>query len=38
MFAIFFAAKSLQEEWVTGFDPFSEWIGDNNNLSRRKLQ
>jgi len=31
MCAIIFAAKSLREEWVMGFDPFTEWIGDENN-------
>jgi hypothetical protein len=33
MCAIIFAAKSLREEWVSGFDPFSEWVGDENNLA-----
>jgi hypothetical protein len=33
MCAIIFAAKSLREEWVLGFDPFTEWIGDENNLN-----
>jgi hypothetical protein len=32
MCTIIFAAKLLREEWVTGFKPFSEWIGDENNL------
>jgi hypothetical protein len=32
MCAIIFAAKSLREEWVMGFDPFTEWIGDETNL------
>ncbi len=24
--AIIFAAKTLKQEWVTGFDPFAEWV------------
>lgn len=32
MCAIIFATKSLLDERVTGFNPFSEWIGDENKL------
>jgi hypothetical protein len=28
---IIFAAKSICKEWVMGLDPFTEWIGDENN-------
>ena len=32
MCAIIFAAKTLEDEWVLGLDPFAEWVGDENNL------
>ncbi len=32
--AIIFAAKSMKREWVAGFDPFSEWISNEDNYSR----
>jgi len=30
--AIIFAAKSMKREWETGFDPFAEWIGSEDNI------
>jgi len=32
MCAIIFAAKTLEDEWVLGLDPFAEWVGDENSL------
>jgi hypothetical protein len=32
--AIIFAAKSMKREWVTGFDPFAEWIGNEGNFEQ----
>ena len=32
MCAIIFAAKTLEDEWVLGLDPFAEWVGDENNF------
>jgi hypothetical protein len=32
--AIIFAAKSMKREWVTGFDPFAEWIGNEDNFKK----
>jgi hypothetical protein len=32
--AIIFAAKSMKREWVTGFDPFPEWIGNEDNFEQ----
>jgi len=32
MCAIIFAAKTMKSEWVLGFDPFVEWIGEENNV------
>ena len=34
MCAIIFAAKSLKEEWRLGFDPFVEWIGEEDDVSQ----
>ena len=34
MCAIIFAAKTMKHEWVLGFDPFSEWIGDENDVNQ----
>jgi hypothetical protein len=31
--AIIFAAKTLKKEWVSGFDPFAEWIGNEDNIA-----
>jgi len=30
--AIIFAAKTMKQEWVTGFDPLAEWIGDEQDV------
>jgi hypothetical protein len=30
--AIIFAAKTLKGEWITGFDPLAEWIGDEQDI------
>jgi len=30
--AIIFAAKTMKHEWVTGFDPLAEWIGDEQDV------
>ncbi len=35
MCAIIFAAKSLKEEWRLGFDPFMEWIGEEDDYEDR---
>lgn len=32
MCAIIFAAKSMKDEWRLGFDPFAEWIGEENDV------
>ena len=32
MCAIIFASKTMKQEWVLGFDPFVEWIGEENNV------
>ncbi len=32
MCAIIFAAKSMHDDWRTGFDLFAEWVGDPDNL------
>ena len=32
--AILFAAKSMKREWVTGFDPFADWIRNEKTLRR----
>ena len=34
MYAIMFTAKTMKHEWVLGFDPFSEWIGDENDVNQ----
>jgi hypothetical protein len=34
MCAIIFAAKSLKEEWRLGFDPFMEWIREEDDVSQ----
>jgi hypothetical protein len=34
MCAIIFAAKSLKEEWRLGFNPFVEWIGEEDDVSQ----
>ena len=31
MSAIIFAAKTLEDEWVLGLDPFAEWVGKDEN-------
>jgi hypothetical protein len=32
MCANIFAAKSFQEEWKMGFDPFTEWVGGEDDI------
>jgi hypothetical protein len=32
MSAIIFAAKSMHDDWRTGFDPFAKWVGDPDDL------
>jgi hypothetical protein len=32
MCVIIFAAKSLRDEWRTGFDPLAKWIGDPEDI------
>jgi hypothetical protein len=32
--AIIFAAKTLKDEWKTGFNPFVEWIGDEEDIDK----
>jgi hypothetical protein len=32
MCAIIFAAKEMKPEWVSGFDPFAEWVEDEDNV------
>jgi len=32
MCTIIFAAKSFQEEWKMGFDPFTEWVGGEDDI------
>jgi hypothetical protein len=34
MCTIFFAAKSMKQEWMLGFDPFVEWIGDESEIEK----
>ena len=29
--AIIFAAKMMKNEWITGFDQFAVWVGDDEN-------
>jgi hypothetical protein len=36
--AIIFAAKSMKREWETGFDPFAEWIGSEDNIEEKLWQ
>jgi hypothetical protein len=31
---ITFAAKSMKREWIAGFDPFAEWIGNEDNFRK----
>jgi len=33
MCAIIFSGKQMKDEWRLGFDPFVQWIGDENNVS-----
>jgi hypothetical protein len=33
MCAIIFAAKTMKEEWALGYDPFIDWIGNEENIS-----
>jgi hypothetical protein len=33
MCAVIFAAKSFRHEWRTGFDPFAEWVGEEEATS-----
>jgi hypothetical protein len=28
----------MKQEWVLGFDPFVEWIGDKNNVNEKIWQ
>jgi hypothetical protein len=30
--AMIIAAKTLKEEWIMGFDPLAEWIGDELDI------
>ena len=32
MCTIIFAAKELDPAWVLGLDPFSPWVGDDDNI------
>ncbi len=32
MCAVIFAAKTFRDEWRTGFDPFAEWVGEENDI------
>jgi hypothetical protein len=32
--AVIFATKSMKREWVKGFDPFAEWIGNEDNFEQ----
>jgi hypothetical protein len=32
MCTIIFAAKTMQEQWRLGFDPFAEWVGEENDI------
>jgi hypothetical protein len=32
MCTIIFAAKSMHDDWRTGFDPLVEWVGEPDNL------
>jgi hypothetical protein len=34
MCAIIFAAKGMKDEWNMGFDPFAEWIGEENEIEK----
>jgi hypothetical protein len=34
MCTIFFAAKTLKDKWRLGFDPFVEWIGEEDDISQ----
>jgi hypothetical protein len=33
MCGVIFAAKSFQHEWRTGFDPFAEWVGEEEDIA-----
>ena len=33
MCAVIFAAKSFRHEWRTGFDPFAEWVGEEEDIA-----
>jgi len=33
MCAIIFSGKTMKEEWRLGFDPFAEWIGEENDVN-----
>ena len=32
MCALIFAAKAMKNEWTLGFDPFAEWIGEEEDI------
>jgi hypothetical protein len=34
MCAIIFAAKAMKDDWITGFDPFVEWIGEEDEIEK----
>ncbi len=35
MCAIIFAAKAMKDEWITGFDLFIEWIGEEEEIEEK---
>jgi hypothetical protein len=34
MCAIIFAAKSVNDDWKTGFDPLVQWIGEEHEIEK----
>jgi hypothetical protein len=34
MCIIIFAAKGMKDDWNMGFDPFAEWIGEENEIEK----
>jgi hypothetical protein len=34
MWTIIFAAKSVKDEWKTGFNPFVQWIGEEHEIEK----
>jgi len=34
MCALIFAAKAMKDEWITGFDPFVKWLGEEEEIEK----